>query len=62
MQVAGKLDDITSRITGLMFVSHTFEDEQILSNMTKALFCEDVRFEVFVEGDFAFSFQIGSER
>ena len=61
MQIAGKVDYKTKRITSLVFLSHTFEDERILGSIASALCHRDTRFEIFVDGDLAISFCIGGE-
>ena len=61
MQIAGRIDERTKRVEGLLLLSHSFEDERILGCLASALSCRDARFEIFVDGDLALSFCTGDE-
>ena len=61
MQIAGRIDERTKRLTSIIFLSYTFEDEKILGCLANALSHKDARFEVFVDDNLALSFRIGGE-
>lgn len=61
MQVLGRIDGKTRRVTGIGFSATTFEDERILGELASALENPGVRVEVLVEDLLVVSLQFGEE-